>query len=619
MPQRVNDIPPPSPLPPLLDLEAIPNPVLKAALAVAGPFLKRWLAVDDLNEVHHQLDLTGTSETLYPRLLEILGCRYEVSNSDLERIPASGPVVVVANHPLGGLDGIILGDLLSHRRKDSRLMANFLLKKVKFTEDHMFFVDPFPREEAIRANLAGLRDCLRHLKRGGLLGVFPANRVSHFQWDRKQICDPDWVPNVASLIRRAEATVVPVFIEGGNSTLFNLAGTIHPLLRTIMLPRELFRKARSPEPVKLHIGTPIPFSRLKRFEQDNEMMSFLRMATYVMGNRPDDVPAETLAELARAQEPDPVAIPLPPEQLEADIAALPPSASLLKQGEFEVYMARYQELPHIIQEIGRGREVSFRSAGGGTRKALDLSPEDKHYHHLFVWHRKDRALIGAYRIGLADEILATHGPRGLVSSGLFDLKPSFLEQLNPGLELGRSYVLPEYQRNYHSLLLLWAGIMAFVAREPKYRMVFGTVGVSQGNEYTPASRTLIVNYMREHHSHPSLSVQVESRSPFTGVKLSGLKPEEVSSLLQSVEDVSTLVTGLEQDGKGVPVLIRHYTRMNAKLLSFGVWKNHSNAVVSFLISDLTTSDPKFLKRYMGDEGYARFMAFHNAEEPKDDE
>jgi hypothetical protein len=162
-------------------------------------------------------------------------------------------------------------------------------------------------------------------------------------------------------------------------------------------------------------------------------------------------------------------------------------------------------------------------------------------------------------------------------------------------------------------------VLAFVAREPRYRMMFGSVGISQGNEYTEASRTLIVNFMREHLSHPTLSVQVQSRSPFEGIKLSGMKPEEIGSLVQSVEDVSTLVTGIEQDGKGVPILIKHYIRMNAKLISFGVWKNHSNAVVSFIVTDLTTSDPKFLKRYMGVEAYERFMAFHGATEPKSDE
>ncbi|MDB6140930.1 MAG: putative phospholipid/glycerol acyltransferase [Verrucomicrobiaceae bacterium] len=273
----------PSLSPPLLDLEAIPNPALKAALAIAGPFIKRWLAVDDLNDVHHQLVMKGTSETMFSRLLEILGCRYEVSTRDLDHLPASGPVVVVSNHPLGGLDGIILGDMLRQRRLDTRLMANFLLKKVRYSEDHMFFVDPFSGDESVRANLIGLRDCLRHLRKGGLLGVFPSNSVSHFQWDKKRICDPDWVPNIASLIRRTSAAVVPVFIEGGNSTLFNIAGTVHPLLRTVMLPRELFRKARAAEPVKLHIGKAIGFGELKGFTDDGEMMSYLRSAAYRMG------------------------------------------------------------------------------------------------------------------------------------------------------------------------------------------------------------------------------------------------------------------------------------------------------------------------------------------------
>ena len=601
--------------PPLIDLEGVDLPAIKPVLKLIGPWLSRLLKFDELNAIHDQVIETASAEHFFSRTLQILGASYEVAESDLDRIPASGPVVIVSNHPLGGLDGIILGDLLRRRRKDTKLMANFLLKRVMHADQHMYFVDPFPRPEAVRANLSGLRDCLKHLKSGGLLGVFPGNRVSHWQWDRRQVCDPDWVANVGSLIRRAEATVVPIYIEGGNSLLFNLAGLVHPLLRTSLLARELIRQAHDPEPVRLHVGTPISYSRLKRFEKDEDIVAFLRLATYVLSNRPDDATPEKLAVVAQAQVPEPVADPLPPELLEADIAALPPEGRLFTQGDFEVYLGRYQQLPHIMQEIGRGREVSFRAAGGGTLKALDLAPQDEYYHHMFLWNRKERALVGAYRLGMSDEILAKYGPEGFICSGLFELKPKFLAELNPGIELGRSYVLPEWQRNYHSLLLLWAGIFSFVAKQPRYRIMFGSVGISQGNEYTAASRTLIVNYMREHLSHPTLAVQVESRSPFEGIKLNGMKPEEISSLVQSVEDVSTLVTGLEHDGKGVPTLIKHYVRMNAKLISFGVWKNHSNAVVSFIVTDLTTSDPKFLKRYMGTESYERFMAFHGAKEP----
>lgn len=134
--------------------------------------------------------------------------------------------------------------------------------------------------------------------------------------------------------------------------------------------------------------------------------------------------------------------------------------------------------------------------------------------------------------------------------------------------------------------------------------------MSQGDEYCPASRTLIVNYMRNRLSHPQFALQVEARSPFKGIKLCGTDEQEISTRLQSIEDVHALVASLESDGKGVPILIKHYVRMNARLLSFGVWTNHSNAVVSFMLADLTTADTKFLRRYMGEDGYRNFIAFH---------
>jgi putative hemolysin len=600
----------PDPDRPLLDLEALPSAPLQMALKLFGEPLKSWLKVDRINEIHAATVRDSTPESLWSTLVQKTGVRYEISASDMDRIPLTGPVVVVSNHPLGGLDGIILGDILQRRRKDSRLMANFLLSHIVHADKQMFFVDPFPRgEAAVKKSFAGMRDSLKHLKKGGLLGVFPGNRVSHYQWDLREVADGPWVENIASIVRRAEATVVPIFIEGGNSLAFNLAGMVHPALRTLLLPRELVRQAGDSEPVRVHVGTPMPFSRLRKFGTDAEMIRFLRMATYVMGNRPGSEAPEDAEEVKAVSAPEPVAERHAPELLEADIAALPAECQLVKAGEWEVYMARHSQLPHIMQEIGRGREISFRAAGGGTLKALDLAPQDEYYHHLFIWHREDRALVGAYRLGLSDEILPKHGPDGFICSGLFHLTPAFLQSLNPGIELGRSYVLPEYQRSYNSLSMLWTGILQFVARNPRYRYCFGSVGISQGDEYTPASRTLIVNYMRENFSHPVLTEQVESKSPFEGIKLSGFPQTEPKDLLSNVDDVSLLVTGLEPDGKGVPILIKHYLRLDAKLLSFGVWKNHSNAVVSFIIVDVPNAEPKLIRRMMGD-GYEAYMKYH---------
>ena len=596
---------------PLVDLSRVPNPVLKMLMPVLGPVINRAFAINDVNRVHEEVAMTATPETFFSRTLEVLGCRYEVSDSDLERIPATGPLVVVSNHPLGGLDGIILGDLLRRRRTDVKLMANFLLKKIRFAEDHMIFVDPFAASKPAAHNIAPLRESLKHLKAGGLLAVFPGNKVSHYQWHRGEIADPEWVPHIGALIRRTGASVVPVFIEGGNSRLFNIAGMIHPLLRTILLPREFLRKGRSGVPVRVQVGTAIPSTRLKRFASDEEMIRFLRVTTYFLGNRPKATAAYLSTALAdKTKRAEPIGEPVPPDLIEADIKALPPEACLLRQGDSEVYMARHDQLPHVIREIGRGREISFRAAGGGTLKPLDLAPQDEYYEHLFLWNKKDRAVVGAYRIGRADEIIAKHGTQGLICTGLFHFKPAFVEKLNPGIELGRSYVLPEYQRSYSSLALLWGGIIAFAAREPRYNIFFGSVGVSQGGEYSAASRTLIIDLLRSQFSDAKLSVEVQSQSPFEGVRLNGITPEEIGDLVQDVEDVSTLVTSLEPDGKGVPVLLKHYFRMNAKLLDFGVWKNHSNAVVAFIICDMATAEPKMIRRYMGEEGYARFRAYH---------
>ena len=612
---------------PLVDLSQVRHPAMKVLNPVVGPFLRRLLRIDEVNQLESDVARLGSAESFFRSVLDLLGCRYEVAEADLLRIPSKGPVVVVSNHPLGGLDGIVMGDLLRQRRPDVKLMANYLLKRVRYADQHMFFVDPFAKNAPASRNVGPLKQCLKHLKEGGLLGVFPGNQVSHFRRETREVSDPEWVEHIAALILRSSATVVPMYIDARNSWLFERIGLVHPLLRTVLLPREFMARGTSREPIRVALGAAITSTRLKRFASHAEMMRFLRMSAYMLRNRPamPRTPGKTsTAKLrpANMQEPTtgrkPLAERPSPELLEADLAKLAEGNRLISQGDFDVYIGRYEELPNVMLEIGRGREESFRFAGGGTGEPLDLSEADRFYHHLFVWSRRDRTVVGAYRLGLADEILANHGPEGLVSSGLFEFKPSFMQRLNPGLELGRSYVLPEYQRSYSSLLLLWGGILAFIARNPKYRMIFGAVGVSQGDEYCAASRTLIVDYMRREHGRPELGLEIQPKSPFSGMAFGVWENKDISSLVKDVDDVSALVSGLESDGKGVPILIKHYIRMNAKLIDFGVWKSHSNAVVAFLLADLATADAKFLRRYMGEEGYQHFMAFHNLEMARDE-
>ena len=595
----------------LIDLKRVRHPILRFFMPVLGPVINRFLAIEEANEVHDEVARTATRDTFFSRTLEVLGCKYDVSESDLARIPEIGPVVVVSNHPFGGLDGVILGDLLRKRRQDVKVMANFVLREVTHADEHMIFVDGFTRGRPASRNIAPLREAIRHLKAGGVLAAFPGNKVSHYQRARGEITDPEWVPHIAGVIRRAGASVVPVFIEGRNSRFFNIAGMIHPILRTVLLAREFVRRGRSGGPIRVHVGATIPSTRLKRFETDEEMIRFLRLNTYFLGNRPkeDSAPPDT-SFAAKLKSAEPIAEPLPPEQLEADVQALPPEACLISHGDLEVYIASFQQLPHIMQEIGRGRETSFRAVGGGALTAVDLAPQDEYYQHLFLWNKKDRAVVGAYRLGLADEIIPRYGHEGLICSRLFHFKPEFVKKLNPGVELGRSYVLPEYQKNYNSLLLLWAGVIAFVGRHPKYNIMFGSVALTHGASFAPASRTLIVNCLQQQHGDDALAVHLDPAVPFEGGPLHGITPAEVGDLVQDIEDVSTLVSGLENDGRGVPVLFKQYARMNAKLLKFGMWPEHGNSIVGFMIADFTTAEPKLLRRYMGEDGYRRFREWH---------
>ncbi len=602
----------------LIDLgAAIKRPFWRRLFALVRPLLEKTLAVDFINRSEQRLRQIGSEKTVFQNSLDIIGLKYRVNEEALAQVPKTGPVVVVANHPFGGADAMILAHLIKRIRPDAKVLSNFLLERVPFVDPHLIKVNPFSRNISQLSNTSGLREALRFLKGGGLLATFPATKVSFFQLSRMRVTDKAWSPHIAALIRRSKATVLPVHFHGRNGFIFNLIGMIHGQLRTLLLPRELKRRCARPQPqVKVTVGRPIPFSRLAEFEDDEKLSRFLRVTTYILENRPpspdEKPPRRAAASPSPSRQEVPVAAPLDPAEVEAEIAGLPEECLLVSKNELAVYLAEYDAIPRVMHEIGRCREISFRAVGGGTHKPLDISDQDSYYHHLFLWDRKTREVAGAYRVGLTDLIVEKYGPGHLITAQLFKFKPEFVEKLACGLELGRSVILPKYQKRATSLSLMWAGVLQFIVRNPKYHVIFGSVGISQGDEYSPASRTLIINFLRDRMSHPSFSFMVEPRSRFRASRVLGIDdPGEVSELVTDVEDVSLLVSSIEADGKELPVLIKQYLRMNAKLISFGVWEEHSNAVVSLMVSDLLEVRNKFLQRYMGTDGYRQFLAYHN--------
>jgi putative hemolysin len=303
-----------------------------------------------------------------------------------------------------------------------------------------------------------------------------------------------------------------------------------------------------------------------------------------------------------------VRAPVPPSLLAAEIDVLPAEQSLVGAGQFRVYCARAPEIPWCLQEIGRLREVSFRAVGEGTGKAVDLDAFDQYYVHLFVWDGEAKAIVGSYRLGLADEIMEQLGEDGLYTHSLFRYSPRALEVMNPAIELGRSFVRPEYQRSYAPLMLLWRGIGAFIQRHPRYAVLFGAVSIS--NSYDPASRQLIVDYLRAYTVEKDLARYIKSRRPFSTRLSTFARRRDDDIGLKDVEQLSKLVSRIEPDEKGIPILLKQYLKLGGRLLGFNTDPDFSHALDGLMRVDLRNSDPKVLGRYMGEEGACTFLAYH---------
>ena len=297
-----------------------------------------------------------------------------------------------------------------------------------------------------------------------------------------------------------------------------------------------------------------------------------------------------------------VAAPLDPEEVAGEIEGLPGSCRILDEKRFVVFVARVPEIPKTFFEICRLRELSFREVGEGTGNMVDRDAFDDHYRQLFLWDKQSKAVAGAYRMGFTDEILASRGADGLYCSSLFNFEPEFLDFLNPAIELGRSFIAPGYQRMIQPLAMLWKGICQYaVSRSLCYHLFYGPVSISQS--YTSISKNLIVEFMERKHRHPTLSKLVTPKHPFSSrtEALGGLDASQISELLSDVRQVSARIAEGEPDGKGIPVLLRHYLKMNATLLSFNIDPAFSNALDALVLVDLAQAPPSLVKLYCGPE------------------
>jgi putative hemolysin len=570
---------------------------------VLGAAVQRVLMLDQLNALYRRSLEIDDGRPFFERLLSVLRVSAVLSGADAQQIPRVGSVLAVANHPFGFIEGCLLAALLPTIRQDVKIMANSLLSAFPEINSHFIYVNPFGGEEATRANQRGLREALTHLKKGGMLVIFPAGEVAHVNLRKRTITDPEWNGTAVRLARLSNAAVVPMHFSGANSAAFQLLGLIHPRLRTAMLPHEFFNKQN--RTIEIRVGAPVAAEKLASIKRDDEAIAYLRARVYLLKHRGRESNANV--PLRPAKKPVAIVVPTDPAAMSKEIAALPPDRKLDEMNEFAVYYAEAAEIPATVREIGRLREFTFREAGEGTGKAIDLDAFDSYYLHLFIWNSNTREVIGAYRLGRTDVIHATRGNKSLYTSTLFRFKRSFLDAIGTALEMGRSFVRPEYQRSYTPLLLLWKGIGTYVARNPRYKVLFGPVSIS--NDYQPVSRQLMVRFFQG-QGKDDLTRFVRARSPF---RMKPLKQhDDASGTMREwdIEELSVLVADIETDQKGIPVLLRQYLKLGGRLIGFNVDKHFADALDGLILVDLTKTDPKMLQRYLGKEGTSNFLAWH---------
>lgn len=559
---------------------------------------EKQLGLHALNVAHAKIEDdwdAGSTDNFFKLACRHLSLNYDLTG--LENIPATGACVIVCNHPHGMSDGLMFGDIAMRVREDIRIVVNEFLHCVRGMRPYEITVDVYGGDAAKRANMAGMREMLRWLKGGHCLLVFPSGSAATYSWQDGRVIDDPWQANISTIIRKTGATVVPMHISGRTGVFFQAVSVIAKSLRSNFLAREIIRDGRMRH--KITIGKAIAPAAFDALKTDQALSDYLRLQSMLLRY---DTPTDQEKD-KREKEPrtvQPLAEPEPQEVLAAEIEALPQDALCFSSPGtgLAVYAVTADQIPHLMQEIGVRREQTFRAVGEGSGMARDLDEYDADYIHLVMWDTRSKKLAGAYRMGRTDVILKKKGIKGIYNSRFFRFSGKLRQTMAQGLEMGRAFVAPEYQKMAPSLDTLWMGIGHYLLRHPEYRYLYGTVSIS--GDYGKLSRMLILSYLKQNGMHPELAW--EAKALFPPRQDEELLGEDARLLPGGVPDakvLASIVSRLEPDGKGLPVLLRQYLRLGGRMVSFGIDEGFGGTLDCLVIVDLATAPERTLKRYMG--------------------
>ena len=557
-----------------------------------GWVLLRILRISVINKIYDN-NKNKTDLDFLNGVLDDCNINFEIPDEDLKRIPKEGPFITISNHPLGGIDGVLLLKLLVEKRTDYKIIANFLLHRVTPLKPYVMPVNPFEDRKDVKSSLIGIKNALLHLREGKPLGIFPAGEVSTYK-DGKLNVDKPWEEGAVKLIKKANVPVIPIYFHAKNSRLFYFLSKISDTLRTAKLPSELV--SQRGKVIKVRIGKPISVKDQKEYKDIPSFYEFIRKKTYMLAN-----PFEKAHKLISTQN-----IKIPKKaakkitnQKDTDLfirevnALREADGRLLESKNYEVFFASAKEIPNLLHEIGRLREITFRDVGEGTNKEIDLDQFDKDYHHLLLWDREAKLLAGAYRMGLGNEIYKKNGIHGFYIQTLFRIEPELHQMMSNTIEMGRAFIIGEYQQKPMPLFLLWKGIVHVTLRYPEYKYLMG--GVSISNKFSDFSKSLMIEFMKSHYYDPYIAQYIQPKKEFKVQLKDADKDFVFDSTKADMQKFDKVIDEIEPGALRIPVLIKKYVKQNARLVAFNVDPKFNNAVDGLMyikVADIPDSTVK---------------------------
>ena len=555
-----------------------------------GWILMKVLKISTINKVYKRNKHLNELPFLNS-ILDDFQIKFEIPEEDLKRLPKDGAYITISNHPLGGIDGVLLLKLMLEQRKDFKIIANFLLHRIVPLKPYIMPVNPFEDRKDVKSSIAGFKNAILHLRDGHPLGIFPAGEVSTYR-DGKLVVDKPWEEAAMKLIKKAEVPVVPIYFHAKNSKLFYKLSKISDTFRTAKLPSEVLTQKR--RTIRVRIGKPISVADQKEYNTIEDFSEFLRKKTYMLANAFEEkskILENISSTLKTPKTPKNIVTPVDSQLMLGEVESLrAEDHRLLQSKNYEVFLAEAEKIPNILREIGRLREITFREVGEGTNEAIDLDTFDNYYHHMFLWDNNRNVLAGAYRMGLGSKIYEKYGIDGFYLQDLFRFEPELHKMMSQSIEMGRAFIIKEYQQKPMPLFLLWKGIVHTTLRYPNHKYLIG--GVSISNQFSNFSKSLMIEFMKSHYYDPYIAQYVHPKKEFK-VKLKDADKDFVFDETEAdLNKFDKVIDEIEPGALRLPVLLKKYIKQNARLVAFNVdplFNNSVDGLMYIKISDLPDS------------------------------